>query len=177
MPQKKLEFEIDKPKFKWGQRVNEALLEFLVGHYTAAELSSNQRRWLDKLISPLVDRYKSGDIAEANKQIMYAWARFRREMHQHFSLENLEADAVYISHFARRSLTGEIDPKIIHDARILVLHPYGYFVRCATYLLLTDDESFANSLPKPVLEVVLDYTDMHKADFSKTLRRGLDSCI
>ena len=151
-----------------GPRTTECLVQFLVGHYIAEDLSDEQNAWMNQLMSPAIDKYKAGRYEEADDEIMFGWTKFRREFGQHLTgyLEGLEADGVYISHFARRLLTERVDPKVLHEASLVNLHPWGYYVRCASYLLQTRDVNFARKLDTPTYKLVFTYTDMYDPAFS-----------
>ena len=170
-PKPQSSIAVPSPFWESDTRTGEYLVEFLVGHFIAEDLSDEQRAWMNQLMSPAIDKYKAGSYEEANREVMYGWTKFRREFGQHLTgcSEGLEADGVYISHFARRLLTEGVDPKVLHEASIVNLHPWGYYVRCASYLLQTRDVNFARKLDTQTQKLVFAYTDVHNPTFSRDL--------
>ena len=170
-PKPQSSIAVPSPFWKPDTSAVECLVEFLVGHFMAQNLSDEQRAWMNLLMSPAIEKYKAGSYKEANREIMYGWTKFRREFDQHLIgySEGLEVDGAYISHFARRLLTEGVDPKVLHEASIVNLHPYGYYIRCATYLLQTRDPNFVRSLDTQTQELVFKYTNLHNPAFSKDL--------
>jgi hypothetical protein len=144
------------------------IIEFLTGHFKAELLSDAERKFMDTFLAKAIEAYKSKDYAEADKKVIRGWCEFRKAHSQHLEgqREDLEADAVYFSYLTRKALSEGINPRAIHNTQLLNIHPYGYFIRCSTYIMLTRDLPFARRLESVTLEAVLSYADIHKPGFS-----------
>ncbi|MBU1136651.1 MAG: hypothetical protein KJ559_04035 [Nanoarchaeota archaeon] len=150
--------------------------EFLAGHFKAANLSDTEKQFIDDLLAEAIKMYKSKDYREAERKVIRGWTNFRRTYSQYFdNLGDLEADAVYFSYLTKKALSEGIVPEAIHNTQLLNLHPYEYFIKCATYLILTKDQSFARHLPESMLEVALSYGNIYKQGFSTEFMANLSS--
>ena len=170
-PKPQSSIAVPSPFWKPDTRTDECLVQFLVGHFIAQDLSDEQKAWMNRLMSPAIDKYKAGSYEEANREVMYGWTKFRREFDQHLTgcSEGFEVDGAYISYFARRLLTERVDPSVLHEASIVNLHPWGYYIRCATYLLQTRDINFTRRLDNQTQELVFEYADMYDPALSRDL--------
>ena len=147
-------------------------LPFLVGYYTAEELSSEKTETsllLDSIVNPILDELKKNNIGLANevakaKILSFAcnWQQIDSEIDVAFS--------TFLNYLARKCFSDKLNPQIIYDFEPFKHTLLGYPIRAASHLLLTKNKKEAiRCAPLELRKIVYEYVGLSDQGLAKEL--------